>query len=159
MSEINAIKQWLAIFMAVFALMLAPPVAALAESALDSDTQAQEEPQVLPAAPAIMPVPPLNIALVQNNRIAGNLMVDLMLDISSNEGIEKVSTSQTRLATGYVEALGKWAAAFQDISAPANVIAIKNQLQKVTNDVLGRTDAIVLLQSVMLRRYKSHVMR
>lgn len=159
MSEINAIKQWLAIFMAVFALMLAPPVAALAESALDSDTQAQEEPQALPAAPAIMPVPPLNIALVQNNRITGNLMVDLMLDISSNEGIEKVSTSQTRLATGYVEALGKWAAAFQDISAPANVIAIKTQLQKVTNDVLGRTDAIVLLQSVMLRRYKSHVIR
>ncbi len=97
-------------------------------------------------------MPSLTIAMLKNNRIAGSLMVEVMIDIPTQESMTEFYANRSRLSAGYIETLGKWAAAFQDVRAPANVIAIKNQMQNVTNEVLGRTDATVLLQNVMLRR-------
>lgn len=76
----------------------------------------------------------------------------MVLDVATVEAMGAINEKRTLLIAGYADSLGRWAAAFQDVRAPANVIAIKNQLQTVTNEVLGRTDAIVLLQGVMINR-------
>lgn len=143
------IKQWIAICMTVCWIVVIHPSISHAEPAQHGEGGKVEE---LPAAPAFMTMPPLHIPVVKNNRIAGHLMVDMVLDVATDEAVLDVAENRILLSTGYTAALGKWARTFQDARAPANVIAIKGQLQNVTNEVLGRTDAIVLLQSAMLRR-------
>ncbi len=113
---------------------------------------ASAEPEEMLTAPDIVRLAPLNIPMLKQNRIVGNLAIEVMIDISSQESMQEFYAKRSRLSAMYVDALGKWAATFQDARAPVNVIAIKNQLQNVTNAVLGRTDAIVLLQNAMLRR-------
>jgi len=103
-------------------------------------------------APDYLPMPSLNIPMLRKNRLTGSLRVDMVLDVATDEAMGAINEKRTLLIAGYADALGRWAAAFQDVRAPANVIAIKNQLQTVTNEVLGGTDAIVLLQGVMINR-------
>jgi len=102
--------------------------------------------------PAIVEMPALHIVMLKKNRVAGNLMIEMMLDIPSPQSMAQLNTYQSRLSASYTEALGKWAAAFQDAGAPANVIAIKNQLQRVTDMVLGSTEAKVLLLNATVMR-------
>lgn len=117
-----------------------------------SAEEASVEPGEMLTAPNIVPLPPLNIPMLKQNRIVGNLAIEVMIDIASQESMQEFYAKRSRLFAMYADTLGKWAAAFQDARAPANVIAIKNQLQNATNAVLGRTDTIVLLQSAMVRR-------
>jgi hypothetical protein len=127
-----------------------PPEAQAAGEAKDGGEKA--EPEALLTAPDIVPMPSLNIPMLKGNRIAGTLSVEVMIDIATQERMDEFYAKRSRLAARYADALSKWASAFQDVRAPANVIAIKNQLQNVTNEVLGGTGATVLLQSAMLRR-------
>lgn len=76
----------------------------------------------------------------------------MVLDVATDEAMGTINEKRTLLIAGYADALGRWAAAFQEARAPVNVIAIKNQLQTVTNEVLGRTDAVVLLQGATINR-------
>ncbi len=149
MGENPGMRQWFTACMVVCLVSAALPSVAHAEPAQQGEGGGMQE---LPAAPGFMPMPSLNIPVLKNNRVTGNLMVDMVLDVASTETMQAVADNHIRLSAGYADALGKWAAAFQDAHAPANVIAIKNQLQNVTNEVIGRTDSTVLLQSVMLRR-------
>ncbi len=110
------------------------------------------EGEILPIAPDYFPQPPLNIPVIKNNKKAGTIFLDFVLDVASDETMRAVAENRIKLSAGYVETLSKWAATFQDARTPANVIAIKNQMQTVTNEVLGRSDATVLLQSAMLSR-------
>lgn len=102
--------------------------------------------------PGFVTLPLLSIPLIRNNRVAGSLSVEIVLDAITGEAVTAATENQSLLIARYNEALGKWAASFQDVKAPANVIAIKQQLQKVTDNLLGNTDTKVLLQSAMLRR-------
>lgn len=149
MGAIPHTKQWLAIGMAACWMAAALPSSTYAEPAQQGEGGEAEE---LPVAPGYMPMPMLNIAVVKNGRVSGHLMVEMVLDAASDEVMQAIAGNRTLLSANYTKALGIWAAAFQDARAVANVIAIKNQLQNETDKVLGRTDAIVLLQSAMLRR-------
>ncbi len=144
MGDKTFIKQWLAASAA--GLLLASAAHAVPAA------QGEGKPEDLLTAPDFVPMPLLNIPLLKNNRVAGRMSIEMVLDIASADGMRALSQNRTRLTAGYAQALSKWAAVFQDPRAPANVVAIKQQLQKVTDDVLGRTDAVVLLQSAMLRR-------
>jgi hypothetical protein len=123
-----------------------------AEPAAAGAEGGEGEKAALPAAPDYMPMPVLNIPVLKKNRAAGNLMISMVLDVASDETMKAIDEKRTLLTATYAETLGGWAATFQNPRAPANVIAIKNQLQQVTDTVLGRSDAIVLLQGVMLNR-------
>ncbi|MSP43959.1 MAG: hypothetical protein EXR08_11470 [Alphaproteobacteria bacterium] len=79
-------------------------------------------------------------------------MIAMVLDVATDETMKAIDESRTRLTAAYTETLSIWAIKFQNPRAPANVIAIKHQLQEVTDTVLGRSDATVLLQGVMLNR-------
>lgn len=152
MGKISSVKQWFAVCAVVFLISpVLAPAAQAKESVLDSET-GEKEP--LPAAPAILPMPLLNIPVIRNSKIMGSLIIEIRLDVSSDEAMQALNLKQSQLSADYAETLGKWAASFQDPRGAANVIAIKNLLQKVTNEVLGSSDAIVLMQSALLRRLK-----
>lgn len=102
--------------------------------------------------PGFITLPPVTIPLIRRNRVAGNLNLEIVLDATTGEAVTAATEKQSLLLAGYHTALSTWSVSFQDIKAPANVIAIKQQLQKVTDTVMGSTDAKVLLQSAMLRR-------
>lgn len=123
-----------------------------AEPAAEGDEAGEGEKAALPVAPDYMPMPVLTIPVLKKNRAAGNLMISMVLDVASDETMLAIDEKRTLLTASYAETVGGWAAKFQNPRAPANVIAIKNQLQNVTDTVLGRNDAIVLLQGVMLNR-------
>ena len=99
-----------------------------------------------------LPVPPVNVPLFKNNKVAGSLRVDMVLNITDVAVMAHANKNRVRLSPAYADALTRWAAVFQDPSTPVNVIAIKNQLQNVTIKILGSDEAVVLLQTVMLRR-------
>lgn len=105
---------------------------------------------MMPAKPGFQTMPAMNIPLLRNNRKAGSLLVVVILDIASGDAVKCVEDNQLQLASRYAEALTRWASVFQSPSEPANVFAIKNRLQEVTNEIMGRTDVTVLLQKVTL---------
>lgn len=123
-----------------------------AEGAAGAEGEGEKEKEPLPVAPDYMPLPMLNIPVLKKNRLQGNLMITMVLDVATDETMQAIDVNRTRLNAGYTETLSVWATKFQSPRAPANVIAIKHQLQTVTDTVLGRNDAIVLLQGAMLRR-------
>lgn len=149
MNKNPRLRQWPAACMAACLLAATLPSTAHAESASHGG---EGEGIELLVAPDYLPMPSLNIPMLKKNRLTGSLRVDMVLDVATDEAMGAINEKRTLLIAGYADALGRWAAAFQDVRAPANVIAIKNQLQTVTNEVLGRTDAIVLLQGVMISR-------
>jgi len=122
-----------------------PPVAE--EAVAEGETEKPEG----PVAPGYLAVPVLNISVVKQNRIRGVLVVNLVLDIEQQDAMDAANGLLPRLADGYASALAKWSNSFQSIREPANVIAIKNQLQQVTNQVLERDDVRVLLQNALLK--------
>lgn len=129
-----------------------PPEGQATEAGEAKDGGKNADPEALRTAPDIVPMPSMNIPVFKGNRIAGTLSVELMIDIATQEHMVEFHANRSRLAAAYTDALGKWANAFQDVHAPANVIAIRNQLQNVTNEVLGGTGTTILLQGALLRR-------
>lgn len=146
------LKQSIAASLTACWMMAALPSLAYAEPASHGKEGEQGDAGELAEGPGFLHMPLLNIPVLKNNRVSGRLMVDMVLDAASAEAIQEIAKNRTLLSAGYTAALGAWAASFQDAYAPANVVAIKNQLQNVTNETLGRTDVVVLLQSAMLRR-------
>lgn len=149
MDKNPCLRQWSAACMA--ACLLAAGLSSTTHAEPASHGGEGEAIELL-VAPDYLPIPSLNIPMLKKNRLTGSLRVDMVLDVATDEAMGAIDEKRTLLIAGYTDALGTWAAAFQDVRAPANVIAIKNQLQTVTNEVLGRTDAIVLLQGVMINR-------
>jgi len=157
MNNKTGVKQFLA-SCALAVLMLAPlPRLALANSAPPEPSEnaasghaAKAETEMV--TPAIVEMPALHIVMLKNNQIAGNLVIEMRLDIPSPQSMAQFNANQSRLSANYTATLGKWATTFQDARAPANVIAIKNQLQRVTDMVLGLTDTKVLLLNATVMR-------
>lgn len=118
--------------------------AGLAEKAEKAAEKAAQQGMLV--APGFLPVPILNISLIKQNRVRGAMVIELVLDIEKQNAMDAATKMMPRLNEGYASALAKWSNAFQGVYEPANVIAIKNQLQQVTNQVLGRDDALVLLK-------------
>ncbi|MCK9993068.1 MAG: hypothetical protein Dbin4_01588 [Alphaproteobacteria bacterium] len=151
-------RSWLAALLLGAPASTIAPVTAHASEVAAPEEGAEAEPgaeageEVLPVAPDYMPMPVLNIPVLRQNRVAGRLMIEMVLDVASDETMRGIHENRSRLMAGYTETLGAWAAKFQEARGPAQVIAIKNQLQNVTNTVLARDDAIVLLQSAMMTR-------
>lgn len=153
----TGVKQFLASYALAVLMMTAAPSLALANTAPPEPPENAASGHAAKAGtemvtPAIVEMPALHIVVLKKNQIAGNLIIEMMLDIPDPQSMAQFSANQSRLSAGYTEALGKWAATFQDARAPANVIAIKNQLQRVTDMVLGLTDAKVLLLNATLMR-------
>jgi hypothetical protein len=107
---------------------------------------------MMPVEPGFLSIPAMNIPVFRNHQKAGSLLVVVILDMTSGDAVQKVEANQLQLASRYAEALTRWASVFQSPSAPANVVAIKNRLQEVTNEVTGRTDVTVLLQKATMMR-------
>lgn len=151
-------RSWLAALLLGALAITGAPVTAHASEAAAPEEGAEAEPgaeageEVLPVAPDYMPMPVLNIPVLRQNRVAGRLMIEMVLDVASDETMRAIHENRTSLMAGYTGTLGAWAAKFQEARGPAQVIAIKNQLQNVTKTVLARDDAIVLLQSAMMTR-------
>ncbi len=148
MNKNPRLRQWSAACMAACLLTATLPSTTHAEAASDEAGEGTE----LPVAPDYFPMPSLNIPMLRKNRLTGSLRVDMVLDVATDEAMGTINEKRTLLIAGYADALGRWAAAFQEARAPVNGIAIKNQLQTVTNEVLGRTDAVVLLQGATINR-------
>ena len=121
-----------------------PPVEEAAAEGAKEESEA-------PVAPGYLAVPVLNISVVKQNRVRGVLVVNLVLDIEQQDAMDAANGLLPRLADGYAGALAKWSNSFQSLREPANVVAIKNQLQQVTDQVLGRGDVRVLLQNALLK--------
>ena len=107
---------------------------------------------MMPVQPGFLAIPAMNIPVFRNHQKAASLLVAVILDIASGDAVKSVEDNQLQLASRYAEALTKWASVFQSPNTPANVFAIKNRLQEVTNEVMGRTDVTVLLQKATLVR-------
>lgn len=103
------------------------------------------------AAPGFLRVPALNVPVVKQNQVRRMLAVKLVLDIEAQDAMDQAAQLLPRLNADYASALAKWSNRFQDPREPANVIAIKQQLQQVTNRVLARDDVIVLLQHALMQ--------
>lgn len=149
-------KYWRAYaraFMASAALLMlvgagGPACANEAAEAPESEGEAAKEG---PVAPGFFPVPDLNVLVVKQNRVRGVLAVKLVLDIEKQDAMDQAGALLPRLSADYSSALAKWSNTFQNLREPANVTSIKQQLQLVTNRVMGREDVSVLLQRVLLR--------
>lgn len=102
--------------------------------------------------PGFIALPMLNIQVVKKLKLRGMLTIECVLDVQDAELATNVEHKLPRLQAEYNRILGKWAARYQDVRAPANIIAIKRELQAVTDRVLERSGAIVLLQHAMMRR-------
>lgn len=113
--------------------------------------EAAKQESEAPVAPGFLAVPALNISVVKQNRIRGVLAVNAVLDIARQDAMDVAIGLMPRLTGGYASALAKWSNIYQGVHEPANVVAIKNQLQQVTNQVLGRDDVQVLLQNALLK--------
>lgn len=130
--------------------LLAPVRAGEAEKADGTHGEAPKPVEPMDA-PGFLRVPALNVPVVKQNRMRGMLAVKLVLDIEAQDAMNEAAQLLPRLNAGYASALAKWSNGFQNPREPANVIAIKQQLQQVTNKVLDRNDVIVLLQHALLQ--------
>ena len=124
----------------------------LAALPINRSALAEEAEEGAPSESGFIALPMLNIQVAKKMKLRGLLTIECVLDVQDAELASDVEHKLPLLQDEYNRVIGKWASRYQDVRAPANVIAIKRQLQAATDRVLKRGGATVLLQHAMMRR-------
>lgn len=96
-------------------------------------------------------VEPLYSSILDGNRPLGLLMVGIGLDVPDKELRDQVERDMPRLRDGYVRSLMAFAATNVRSWRQPDVVAIADRLQGVTDRLLNKKGARVLLAQVAIR--------
>lgn len=97
---------------------------------------------------------PLYTSIVDGGRPLGLLMVGIGLDVPDKELRDRVERDMPRLRDGYVRALMSFTAVNVRSWRQPDVVAMADRLQTVTDRLLGKKGARVLLAQVAIRLNK-----
>ncbi|GAA0581076.1 hypothetical protein [Rhizomicrobium electricum] len=97
---------------------------------------------------------PLYTSILEGNRPLGLLMVGIGLDIPDKELRDRVERDMPQLRDGYVRSLMAFTATNVRSWRQPDVAAIANRLQDVTDRILNKKGARVLLAQVAIRLNK-----
>ena len=122
-------------------------VGALGTPALGADTGGAHG-KVDPKAPAIIKLDALNLTVFDRGTARGRFTLELRLDVIQKTAAARVESLKPRLQDGYVAAINEYTSRAADRVPDLDYLL--EQLQKVTDQVLGKPDiAKVLVHSAV----------
>lgn len=101
-----------------------------------------------------MMVDPLYSSIIDGSRPVGLLMIGIGLDVPDAELRDKIDRDMPQLRDGYVRSMMAYSATYVRSWRQPDVAAIADRLQGVTDRVLGKKGARVLLAQVAIQLNK-----
>ena len=98
-----------------------------------------------------VPIEPMYASIIDGTRSRGLLMVEIGLDIPDAKLRDRVTPNLPALRDAYVQSLLIYAATAVRPTRQPNVEDIANRLQTITNRVVGREGAKVLMAQTAIR--------
>jgi|WetSurMetagenome_2_1015567.scaffolds.fasta_scaffold355580_1 flagellar basal body-associated protein FliL len=148
----------LSILLAAALAVPAPAVAAEGAAAEKADKPGDKDKKDKKAAvhkvtqsESYLMVDPLYTSILDGNRPLGLLMVGIGIDVPDKDLRERVERDMPRLRDGYVRALMAFTAVNVRSWRQPDVAALADRLQVVTDRLLGKKGARVLLAQVAIR--------
>lgn len=104
--------------------------------------------------PIFIKVDRLNIPVVHGDRVAGQIMLQLEIEVADNDGRDKVREAEARLRNAFIMALKSYADSRPNILRGPNLRALKRLLLESSHRVLG-PDVVkaILVHAMTFRRF------
>ncbi len=139
------------------ALAVPGPAAFAADGAAAADKNKKDKKDAvhrITQSESYLMVDPLYATVVDGSHPLGLLMIGIGLDVPDADLRDKIERDMPQLRDGYVRSLTAYAATSVRSWRPPDVAAIADRLQSVTDRVLGKKGARVLLAQVAIRLNK-----
>jgi len=139
------------------ALALPGPVAFAAEPGATADKGKKDKKAAvhrITQSESYLMVDPLYASIIDNNHPLGLLMLGIGLDVPDADLRDKIDRDMPQLRDAYVRSLMAFTATSVRSWRQPDVAAIADRLQGVTDRVLGKKGARVLLAQVVVRLNK-----
>lgn len=101
-----------------------------------------------------LPFDAITVSVLERMRVKGFLTVEFGLYVTDKKLRHAVEANRRTLNDAYVRALADYGADVAKITVPPDVDGIAERLQAVTDAMLGRTGARVLLSQLQLRKLR-----
>lgn len=104
--------------------------------------------------PIFIKVDRLNIPVVHGDRVAGQIMLQLAIEVADNDGRDKVRAAEARLMNAFIMALKSYADSRPNVLRGPNLRALKRLLLDSAHRVLG-PDVVkaILVRGMTFRRF------
>jgi flagellar basal body-associated protein FliL len=99
-----------------------------------------------------VPFDAITVSVLERMRVRGFLTVEFGLYVSDRKLRDEIDTSRRALKDAYIRVLADYGADVANVSAAPDVAGIAVRLQRVTDSVLGKAGARVLLSQAQLRK-------
>ena len=99
-----------------------------------------------------LPFDAITVSILERMRVRGFLTVEFGLYVPDEKLRDEIEAHRRALNDAYVRALVDYGADVAQVSAAPDVVSIAGRLQRVTDGVLGKTGARVLLSQTQSRR-------
>lgn len=126
----------------MLALFCAPPSGAVAASKASSSSMLQNN----------LPLEALTVTVFRDTRVRGLLAVELSLELTRPDDRGKIEKIMPRLRDRYLTSLTRFAANRVDVNRTVELSELARLLQGVTDEVLGRKTATILIGGATVRR-------
>ena len=97
-------------------------------------------------------IPPIITAMYHKGRPKGNITIVMLLKVEDSEKRATALKYLPRLNNAYIMEASRLAHGYFDISRPVNIGILGDSFQRVTNRILGHTEAHLLISDVSINK-------